>query len=391
MSAERYDVAVIGAGVFGAWTAYHFQQAGARVALLDRYGPANSRSSSGGESRIIRMGYGPDDLYTRSAQTSYEQWLKFFKEIESQPANDYLRPLFYRTGVLWLAREHDSYSEATAVTLRNAGVRCERLDHNEIRRRYPPLKINPTFWGLLEPDSGILMARQAVQALVAHQRKIGVTYLPDEVGAPRGEGKLNVVTTRDGKTIRADNYVFACGPWLPKVFPQILGKLIHVTRQEVFFLGLPSRPAMFCYPSMPTWIDFNDLVYAMPDVDGRGFKVAIDRHGPEFDPDEGERLPTSSGITALRSFLAERVPALKDQPIIEARVCQYENTSSGDFLIDRHPEFENVWLVGGGSGHGFKHGPAVGEHVLRLVSENVEVEPRFSLATKKTHRHREVY
>ena len=148
---------------------------------------------------------------------------------------------------------------------------------------------------------------------------------------------------------------------------------------------------MFCYPSMPTWIDFNDLVYAMPDVDGRGFKVAIDRHGPEFDPDEGERLPTSSGITALRSFLAERVPALKDQPIIEARVCQYENTSNGDFLIDRHPEFENVWLVGGGSGHGFKHGPAVGEHVLRLVSENVEVEPRFSLATKKTHRHREVY
>ena len=148
---------------------------------------------------------------------------------------------------------------------------------------------------------------------------------------------------------------------------------------------------MFCQPSMPTWIDFNDLVYAIPDVDGRGFKIAIDKHGPLFDPDEGERLPTSSGIAATRKFLAERVPALKDQPIVEARVCQYENTWNGDFLIDRHPEFENVWLVGGGSGHGFKHGPAVGKYVSQLLSETVKAEPRFSLATKRINQHREVY
>jgi glycine/D-amino acid oxidase-like deaminating enzyme len=176
---------------------------------------------------------------------------------------------------------------------------------------------------------------------------------------------------------------------LPKIFPELLGELIHVTKQEVFFFGVPAGDER--WESMPAWIDFNDLVYALPNLDGRGFKMALDAHGPEFDPDTGERVVSQTGLQAARAYMAQRVPLLADAPLLETRVCQYENTSNGDFLIDRHPEFENVWIVGGGSGHGFKHGPAVGEYVAAMIAGKGTPEPRFSLATKQKVQHRQVY
>jgi sarcosine oxidase len=167
--------------------------------------------------------------------------------------------------------------------------------------------------------------------------------------------------------------------------------LIHVTRQEVFFLGVPAGDDLFLPDKMPAWIDFNDLVYGIPNLENRGVKIAIDEHGSPFDPDTGERIVLEESVTRLRRYLARRVPALADAPVTETRVCQYENTSNGDFLIDRHPAFENTWLVGGGSGHGFKHGPAVGEQVVSLVSGDDRVEPRFALSAKEKVQQRQVY
>ena len=138
------------------------------------------------------------------------------------------------------------------------------------------------------------------------------------------------------------------------------------------------------------WIDFNEFVYGLPNVDGRGFKIAIDAHGAEFDPD-GERVVSVDGLKAVRDYLARRVPRLANAPVMETRVCQYENTSNGDFLIDRHPAFENVWIVGGGSGHGFKHGPVVGEYVARMIAGEEVREPRFSLESKQRVQNRAVY
>lgn len=147
----------------------------------------------------------------------------------------------------------------------------------------------------------------------------------------------------------------------------------------------------FSSEHMPVWIDFNDLVYALPNLENRGFKLAIDAHGPEFDPDTGDRVVSESSLLAVRAYLNRRVPALSHAPVTETRICQYENTSNGDFLIDRHPDFDNVWLVGGGSGHGFKHGPAVGEYVVKLLSGDAQVEPRFELASKGPKHQRQVY
>ncbi len=178
---------------------------------------------------------------------------------------------------------------------------------------------------------------------------------------------------------------------MPKLFPELLADLIHVSRQEVFFLGVPAGDKLFLPDKMPAWIDFNDLVYGIPNLENRGVKIAIDEHGPPFDPDTGERIVLAESVARLRAYLVRRVPALAAAPVIETRVCQYENTSNGDFLIDLHPAFENAWLVGGGSGHGFKHGPAVGEHVASLVTGDTKVEPRFALATKEKVQQRQVY
>jgi glycine/D-amino acid oxidase-like deaminating enzyme len=210
------------------------------------------------------------------------------------------------------------------------------------------------------------------------------------VATPSARGKLSSLTTTGG-AVRAGTFVFACGPWLPKLFPALLGDRIFSTRQEVYFFGVPAGDTRFAPPAMPTWISLGDEFYGMPDLEARGFKAALDRHGPAFDPDTGSRVTTAEGLAAARDFLAQRFPALKDAPVAETRVCQYENTSNGDFLIDRHPEFENVWLVGGGSGHGFKHGPAVGEYVAARITEGGALEPRFTLATKQRIQQRAVF
>ena len=380
---KAYDVAVIGAGVFGAWTAYLIRRAGARVILIDQYGAGNKRASSGGETRIIRTGYGPDELYSRSAARSLELWCDFAEQVD--------QPLLHRTGVLWLAREEDTYSMSTLATFERLNVAFERLTETELEGRFPQIKSGQIAWAILELNAGVLMARQGVHAVAEAAIRDGVTYVEESVLPPKGNGWLESVATTAGRQISAATFVFACGPWLPKIFPEILGQLIHVTRQEVFYFEVPESDNRFAPPAMPVWIDFNDLVYAIPDVAGCGFKIAIDAHGPEFDPDTGDRAATSKGLEAVRRYLSLRVPALADAPLLGSEVCQYENTSNGDFLIDRHPRLKNVWLVGGGSGHGFKHGPAVGEYVLGRISGGSEFEPRFSLAAKAANHRRSVF
>ena len=385
----KYDVAVIGAGVFGSWTAYCLQKSGARVLLLDAYGPANARASSGGESRIIRMGYGADEIYTRWSLHALPLW----KELFAQAGCPWL---FQPTGVLWIAHDQEPYALASMKMMQDAGAKFEQLGPDEMRRRFPQIFFEDGAWGIFEPDSGVLMARRAVQAVVAEAQKIGVSYVSEAALAPSGGGRLSAVKTASGQTLSANTFVFACGPWLPKIFPNLLGDRIFTSRQEVFFFGVPAGNAQFSMPVMPTWIDSKDEFYGMPDLESRGFKVADDHHGPIVDPDTQPRMASVQAIAAARNFISERFPALKNAPIVESRVCQYENTSNGDFLIDRHPDFDNVCLVGGGSGHGFKHGPSLGEYVAALVlqggaSGTLKIEPRFSLATKQSTQNRAVH
>jgi sarcosine oxidase len=382
---KTYDFVVIGAGVFGAWIARSLHQAGEEVALVDAYGPGNSRSSSGGETRVIRLGYGPDELYTRWAQQSLPMWEELELQVDSE--------LLHRTGVLWLSTDSDEYTKSMLEVFRRNHIRFQHLDGDALRRQYPDLKFDDVTWGLCEPESGLLMARRAVQLLVFQLEKSGVPCVHGHTLSPQGTGQLREIKTSTGEIISGRNFIFSCGPWLPKVFPELLNNLVFPTRQEIFFLGPPPGDNSFRPPSMPVWLNHQhpQIPYALPDIEGHGYKIAFDRHGPAINPDSEERVVSGDSIASLRSFLSKHVPRLAHAPILETRVCQYENTWNGDFLIDRHPAFENVWLVGGGSGHGFKHGPAVGAYVMDLVLRGATPEKRFLLASKQNVQVRAVY
>jgi sarcosine oxidase len=226
--------------------------------------------------------------------------------------------------------------------------------------------------------------------VVAFAQKMGVEYKFAQVLTPKGRGEISQVQTSTGESFAASQFVFACGAWLGKVFPEVLAERIFPTRQEVFYIGIPAGDERFSPPLLPTFLFKTDESYGMPNLESRGLKIALDKHGERVDPDTQSRVVMLRELERIRKYVAYRFPALKDAPIVETRVCQYENTSSGDFLVDRHPDFLNVWLVGGGSGHGFKHGPAMGEYVAGQLA-TPRGEPRFSLESKETVQHRTVY
>jgi sarcosine oxidase len=377
--AELYDVVVVGAGVFGAWCAHRLRSSGRSVALLDAYGAGNSRASSGDESRISRMGYGADEIYTRWAMRSLDLWIDLFDRT-GEPG------LFHSTGVLWTVPPGDARSEHTLATFNKCGVSFHRLTAEDLRTNYPQFRFADERIGIFEPASGVLLARRAVRAVVEEAVRNGVDYFRAAALAP----DAGAVRTSEGESLHAGTFVYACGPWLPKIFPDLLTGRIRPTRQEIFYFGTPAGDPRFTSTEMPAWIDFSDELgpYVVPDIESRGLKMGFDRHGPAFDPDTGERLAT--GVDEARAFLGERFPAMAGAPLVESRVCQYENTSTGDFLIDQHPDYPNVWLCGGGSGHGFKHGPMVGEYVTGRLDGGA-AEPRFSLASKSRDVERAVY
>ena len=383
--AQGTQVAVIGAGVFGAWTATKLLQAGHKVTLIDAWGPAHSRSSSGGESRMTRGAYGKDAIYTRMALDSLVDW-KALSAVSGLP-------IFHECGVLFFFPGEEGYAGDSLAVHKQLGLPTQALGRAEMARRFPMIDFAGADLGLYEPGFGVLMARRSVQTLVDLFVRRGGTYL---TGAalpiqPSGQ-RLASVRLQSGDTVAADAFVFALGPWLGKHFPDVVGRRIQPTRQELFFFAPPAGDRRFGPAALPGWADFNggDLFYGMPDLEGRGVKFARDTHGVEVDPDTQSRRPTEEALAQVIAFRDRRFPLLKGAPLTEARVCQYENSSNGDLLIDFHPQLSNVLLVGGGSGHGFKHGPEVGRYAARRLFRQGEPEPRFSLAGKSEIHRREV-
>lgn len=375
--------AVVGAGVFGAWTATYLLRAGHRVTLIDAWGPAHSRASSGGESRLTRGAYGKDAIYTRMALDSLAEW-KALSAVAGLP-------IFHDCGVLFFFPTEEPYFRDSVAAHEQLGLDTEVLTQSDMARRFPMIDFDGIHVGLFEPQFGALMARRSVQTLVEQFVRDGGTYVKGRVDSA-GE-RLSEIVLGNGDRIRADRFVFACGPWLPKLFPDAIGARITPTRQEIFFFAPPAGDRFFAPGTMPCWADFNhgDMFYGFPDLEGRGIKFAHDVHGPIVDPDTQDRRPTDAALAEVIAFRDRRFPLLRDAPMTEARVCQYENSSNGDFLIDFHPRLDNLLLVGGGSGHGFKHGPEVGRYAALRLFGSVAPEPRFSLASKNEVHNRNIY
>jgi len=375
---SKPHIAVIGAGAFGGWTALHLLERGARVTLLDAWGPGNSRASSGGETRVMRGTYGPDQPYTEMAARALKLWAKYERR--------WKRQFLHRTGVLWMASGTDDAFESGSVkALREAKIRFQELSSAQMRKRWLQINFEGIEWGIFEPECGYLDARASCQAVVeAFVAAAGKYRQAAAIADGLESGPLRSLALSDGSRLKADCYVFACGPWLGKLFPQAVGDLVQATKQDIFFFGTPAGDDRFSDVHLPVWGDHRGRFrYGIPGSDRRGFKIADDTRGPAFDPTDGERAVSPETLRDIREYVGFRFPALKDAPLVETRVCQYEQTSDSHFIIDRHPVSENIWLVGGGSGHGFKHGPAVGEMVAEMILKDREADSIWRLARFK--------
>lgn len=365
-------VVVVGAGAFGGWTAWWLARRGARVTVIDAWGPGNMRASSGGETRVIRGSYGERAVYTKMAARALALW----KDAE----REWQRRLYYPTGALWLFGADDSFATASAKAMAAEGLPMERLAPESAAKRWPQIALDGVRSLMFEPEAGYLLARQSCAVVLERARAAGADY---RVGAARpvsANRALDRLTLTDGTAVAGDTFVFACGPWLGSLFPDVVGTNVRPTRQETYYFGPSPGETRFDDTALPVWVDYGErLVYGVPGNAHRGFKIADDSLGPAFDPTSGQRDLTGEGVAAARAFLRRRFPTLGDAPLLGGEVCQYESSPDSHFIVDRHPGAPNVWIVGGGSGHGFKMGPALGEMVARLVLDDGAPDPTFAL------------
>ena len=368
------EVIVVGAGVFGMWSAFYMQELGAKVTVIDAYGPANSRASSGGETRLLRADYGERLLYSKMNIESHGLWDSWQKE--------WGRQIMYPTGYLKMGDDDYSSSALAAQNrLKKLDIPSELLGYEELKYRWPQINFQGLTTGLYYPGGpggSTLMAREALQLVNEKFQEKGGKFIIGKAKA--GEvvnGKVSAIELEDGQKINADQVVFSCGPWMGKIFPELFGDRLDVTRRDVLFVGPKAGDNSYSDPQFPAWSFMNaedSRYYGFPDLQGRGLKVAPYPDKNEIDMDSDDRLTNLYEIKRVRKFVNKRFPGLKDQPITETRVCQITNSFDSHFIVDTHPNADNFWFACAGSGHAFKHGPALGKYMAERIIQDKKVE-----------------
>jgi glycine/D-amino acid oxidase-like deaminating enzyme len=344
---------VVGAGVTGASVARELALRGFDVTLAEQYAPGTVRSASGGDTRLLRAAHGDGDWYMNLAWRARSLWLQLQEEQGTR--------LWEPTGLAWFALRDDGFEARSRTALATAGIPHEWRTPAEAARLFPSLGLDGLHAVLWEPDAGVLHARRATQLLSAEAERLGVRMLAARV-SPLDEPDADVV-------------VWACGAWLPALFPDEVE--IRVQRRDVFFFGGDAS-----WRDTPGWVEYDAGFYGHGDIGGLGVKVAPDLASDEVDPDTLERVPLREREEAARAFTGRRFPSLAGAPVIGARVCQYDLSSDSHFVFGRHPERPSWWLFGGGSGHGFKHGPALAEYIADCIEDRREPEPFHALGAR---------
>jgi sarcosine oxidase len=344
---------VVGAGVFGAATARELARRGWDVTLVEQYSPGTVRSASGGDTRLLRASHGSVDWYAESAWRSRSAWL----ELQQETGTHIWEPV----GLAWFAQQADGFEAASRESLRRLNIPCEWLSPDDARDLYPSLNVDDLHAVLFEPDAGVLHARRATQLLVEDGERAGVRLQPGRM-LPADEPQADVV-------------VWACGAWLPVLFPDDVE--LKITRRDVFFFGGDAA-----WRGTPGFCDYDGAFYGHGEIGGLGVKIAPDFAGAEVDPDTLDRLPSVELEREARAYAARRFPLLAETPVVGGRVCQYDLTADTHFIVGRQPLHESWWLIGGGSGHSFKHGPALGEYVADCIEGKREPESFHALGPR---------
>src|SRR3954452_363132 len=361
------DVVIVGAGTFGASLAWRLARRGERVTLVDQFAPGDARASSGGETRLYRCAHGDAADYTAMARHAATLW----RELEDESGED----LLVRCGLAWFAHRLDGWEAASQRTLAAQGIPCERLSVDRAADLFPSFGGDDLAFVLYEPEAGVLRAQRAVRALAARARAHGARIV-------RGRARLDGITAvlEDGTRLGGDVVIWACGAWLAGLFGDVIA--LNVTCQELlFFDGGPAWRA----PGGRGWCDYDGACYGTSDLDALGVKAAADAEGPPLDPDA--TLPSEATTEpAVRAYLRRRFPALEHAPLAEVRTCRYEITPDTHFLASEHPAQPGVWVVGGGSGHGFKPGPAMAERLIAAISGAAPLPAHFALGERRPSR-----
>jgi glycine/D-amino acid oxidase-like deaminating enzyme len=361
------DIVVVGAGAFGSWTALSLIERGAKVTLLDAYGPGHPRATSSDEVRQIRFSYGDREVYSRSARNAMLLWRKRQEEFG--------RKLLFPGGRLVMRRDWNKELEDTKAIFERLKLPYEVLKPDEMAKRYPQVGFEGVGVGFLDVAAGLLKAREAIMAITeAFERKGGAIRLARAMpGAAQG-GRLVDVTLGESGRLGAGAFVFACGPWLGRVLPDVLGKVISTARIEVAYIGSPAGDSSYRQGILPNLSEegtfpgapANEVSYTQSDIDA-GLKIVRGGERGPIDLDRDERVVSARQIARIHEYSRVRFPKLKE-PIVATRVCQADGSPDLHFVLDRHPAYDNVWIAGGGSGHGFKHGPVVGEYMAERLS-----------------------
>jgi glycine/D-amino acid oxidase-like deaminating enzyme len=373
------DAVVVGAGAFGGWTALCLQERGIKTVSIDEYGPSNPRAASAGETRSIRSGYGEMGFYSGWAPQAMKIWQRRQLEFD--------RTLLYPNERIELANQWTKGLLAQRETFDGLGIAYEILDRQQLRARYPQMGFDDVEFAFVETKSAaVIKARESmIRASEVFQKKGGTFRIGRAMPGSANGRRLESVVLGDGSTVAAQQFIFSVGPWSYKVFPSEMKPRVRVSRSEYYYWGVPAGDDRFSWPNQPAWHDHIDGGYGFGSIE-RGLKYSPSGGGfVTHDPDTADRLPTAWIVEKGRIYIGKRFPAMRDAPIVETRVCQTENTVGEDFVIDRHPDYDNVWVASGGGGHGFKFGPIVGEYVAdRVMGRKTDpaLDQRFLLSTK---------
>ena len=357
-------VVIVGAGTFGASLAWWLARAGEQVTLVDQFEPGDPRASSGGESRLLRSAHGPHADYTASARRARTLW----RELEAESGED----LYLECGLTWFAQRDDAWEAQSIPVLAAQGIPHQRLAPDDGALLFPSWDPSGLRFLLHEPEAGVLRAQRAVQTLARRAAGHGAAVLR---GRATPDGRA--ARLEDGRVLEGDVVVWACGPWLPKLFPEHAP--VRPVLAELFFLdgGVPWRD-----PSIPAFVDLDSAFYGTHDLDGLGVKMAPDFDGPPLDADAPLPPAGEARLDVTRKALACRFPALAAAPLLHSKTCRYEPSIDSHFIAAEHPEEPGVWLLGGGSGHGFKHGPAMAERLAPALRGEAGLPGHFGLGER---------
>lgn len=440
------EIVVIGAGLWGSFTAYHLRRMGANVTVVDAYGPGNARSTSGDETRGVRSSYGDrpgqmGELWMLWARDSMTRWKRF----DDEWGRELRLNLFHVTGDIIYRTEWDNFQLRCKVWWDKNKIPYQVLNPDDVRKAFPVVNMDDITACLYEPDAGVLRARRAAQAASAAFERLGGKVVIGRASPSKiSKGKLEEIALDTGGTLRAEKFVYCVGPWLGKTFPDVFAKKTHTPMGYVAYYGTPVGDYRFTYPNLPSY-NFPGVTGwpALP-VDNRGFRVRGGERAPtpqvanaadstaaasgqpaqqgrgnaranasapatdvgsnlanasggsapaagrggrggrggagggrggrgqqedvppeQQDPDTSDRWASAAQLDSMRRFVAHRFPLLKDAPIAQTHACHYESTSSGNFIVDWHPQWSNALIGAGGNAEGAKFAPKMGEYIAQ--------------------------